>query len=138
MQTKAPPTGMVGLRHVSLFVQDVEKCLPFYVDLMGMRIEWQPDPDNYYLTNDGDVLAIHRVDETPQAQQRMDHLGFILDSVEAVDRWYEHFVSAGVKITEAPKLHRDGAKGFYCLDYVGHLVELIYHPPIIAHMNQKT
>lgn len=131
------PKGMVGLRHVALFVQDIERCLAFYEGLMGMRIEWQPDPDNVYLTNDGDVLAIHRVDETPQAKQRLDHIGFILDSVESVDEWYSHFVNAGVKITEAPKLHRDGSKGFYCLDYVGHLVEMIYHPPIIAHINRN-
>ncbi len=102
-----------------------------------MRIEWQPDPDNVYLTNDGGVLAIHHVDEVPQARQRLDHIGFILDSVEAVDEWYAHFVKAEVKITEAPKLYRDGSKGFYCLDYVEHLVEMIYHPPIIAHMQQK-
>ena len=98
---------------------------------MDMKIEWQPDADNVYLTNGGDVFALHRVDYTPQAQQRLDHIGFVLDSVDAVDAWYEYFVKAGVRITEAPKTHRDGSRGFYCLDAVGHLLELIYHPPIV-------
>jgi catechol 2,3-dioxygenase-like lactoylglutathione lyase family enzyme len=126
----AQPTGMVGIRHVALFVQNLEVAVDFYTRIMGMHIEWQPDADNVYLTNGGDVFALHRVDYTPQAQQRLDHIGFVLDSMEAVDEWYAHFVEEGVRITEQPKTHRDGSRGFYCLDAVGHLLELIYHPPI--------
>lgn len=130
------PSGMVGIRHIALFVKELEQCADFYVRIMGMKIEWQPDDDNVYLTNDGDVFALHRTDAEPQAQQRLDHIGFILNSVEDVDNWFAYFVENGVKITEAPKLHRDGSKGFYCLDPVGHLLELIYHPPIIASMKK--
>lgn len=124
------PGGMLGIRHIALFVKDLEACVKFYVDIMGMRIEWQPDPDNVYLTNDGDVFALHRVDYDPAPTQRLDHIGFVLNSAADVDRWYEFFVKNGVRITEAPKTHRDGARGFYCLDAVGHLLELIYHPPV--------
>ena len=125
------PSGMVGIRHVALFVQELDLAIDFYTRIMGMVIEWQPDADNVYLTNQGDVFALHRVDYTPQAEQRLDHIGFVLDSTQAVDEWYAYMVAQGVKITEAPKLHRDGSKGFYCLDAVGHLLELIYHPPIV-------
>ena len=126
------PNGMVGIRHVALFVHDLDLAIDFYTRIMGMRIEWQPDADNVYLTNEGDVFALHRVDYTPSAQQRLDHIGFVLDSLEVVDDWYEYFVKEGVRITEQPKTHRDGSRGFYCLDAVGHLLELIYHPPIAA------
>ena len=125
------PQGMIGLRHVALFVQDLDAAIDFYTRVMDMQIEWQPDVDNVYLTNGGDVFALHRVDYTPQAQQRLDHIGFILDSIDAVDDWYGYFVKQGVRITEKPKTHRDGSRGFYCLDAVGHLLELIYHPPIL-------
>jgi len=57
-------------------------------------------------------------------------LCFVLGRIEAVDEWYDYFVKEGVRITEAPKTHRDVSRGFYCLDAVGHLLELIYHPPI--------
>lgn len=124
------PAGMLGIRHVALFVKELEVCVQFYVDVMGMQIEWQPDADNVYLTNQGDVFALHRVDYVPQAQQRLDHIGFVLNSADDVDHWYDYFVKNGVRITETPKTHRDGARGFYCLDAVGHLLELIYHPPI--------
>lgn len=132
MQTKplTKPTGMIGIRHVALFVKELEVAVDFYTNIMGMTIEWQPDADNVYLTNHGDVFALHRVDYAPQAQQRLDHIGFVLNALEDVDYWYDYFVKNGVKITEKPKTHRDGARGFYCLDSVGHLLELIYHPPI--------
>lgn len=130
--TKKPsiPAGMLGIRHVALFIKELEKAVDFYTQMMGMRIEWQPDADNVYLTNEGDVFALHRVDYLPQGPQRLDHIGFVLKTHEDVDAWYEYFVQNGVKITEAPKTHRDGSHGFYCLDPVGHLLELIYHPPI--------
>ena len=124
------PEGMVGIRHVALFVKELDLAIDFYTKIMGMRIEWQPDADNVYLTNGGDVYALHRVDYTPSAEQRLDHIGFVLDSLDAVDDWYDYFVKQGVRITEKPKTHRDGSRGFYCLDAVGHLLELIYHPPI--------
>ena len=126
------PDGMLGIRHIALFVKELETAVDFYTNIMGMHIEWQPDIDNVYLSNGGDVFALHRVDYVPQAQQRLDHIGFVLQNLQDVDNWYGYFVESGVKITEAPKTHRDGSRGFYCLDSVGHLLELIYHPPIAA------
>lgn len=126
------PQGMLGIRHVALFVYALEKAVDFYTQIMGMEIEWQPDDDNVYLTNGGDVYALHRVNYHAQAEQRLDHIGFVLTSAAAVDEWYAYFVKVGVKITEEPKTHRDGSRGFYCLDAVGNLLELIYHPPIVS------
>lgn len=130
--TTQRPQGMLGIRHVALFVCELEKAVDFYTKIMGMEIEWQPDDDNVYLTNGGDVYALHRVNYNAQAEQRLDHIGFVLTSPAAVDAWYTYFVRVGVKITEEPKTHRDGSRGFYCLDAVGNLLELIYHPPIVS------
>ncbi len=124
------PNGMLGIRHVALFIKELEIAVDFYTRVMGMQIEWRPDADNVYLTNDGDVFALHRVDYLPEGQQRLDHIGFVLKTATDVDDWYAYFVAQGVRITEVPKTHRDGSHGFYCLDPVGHLLELIYHPPI--------
>ena len=132
------PSGMLGIRHVALFVCELEKCVDFYTRIMGMKVEWQPDVDNVYLTNKGDVFALHRVDYVPQALQRLDHIGFVLKTAQDVDNWHAYFLSQGVKVTEAPKTHRDGSRGFYCLDVVGHLLELIYHPPISASISKNS
>lgn len=130
MNNKTQPAGMIGIRHVALFVKDLEIAVDFYTKTMGMQIEWQPDNDNVYLTNHGDVFALHRVDYIASGTQRLDHIGFVLKTPEDVDNWHAYFVENHIKITEAPKTHRDGSRGFYCLDPVGHLLELIYHPPI--------
>lgn len=50
------PSGMVGIRHVALFVQDMESAIDFYTRIMGMHIEWHPDPDNVYLTDRKSVV----------------------------------------------------------------------------------
>lgn len=131
------PAGMVGIRHIALFVQNLESATQFYTEIVGMKIEWQPDVDNVYLSNGGDVLALHRVEAEANGFQRLDHIGFVLESPEAVDNWFDYLKQKNVKITEAPKTHRDGSRGLYCLDSVGHLLEFIYHPPIVMQLNSS-
>ncbi len=128
----ALPGGMLGMRHVALFVQNIDACLHFYVDILGMQLEWQPDPNNYYLTSGRDNLALHRSDasQTPSGPQRLDHIGFIIATPTKVDDWHAHFVQHDVKILMPPKTHRDGARSFYCADPAGNSVQMIYHPPI--------
>ncbi len=127
-----PQKATRGLRHVALSVHGLEACRDFYVDLMGMRVEWQPDADNIYLTNGNDNLALHRAPpgESPASGQRLDHIGFLLDTPEDVDIWHEFLKGQGVTITKAPKTHRDGARSFYCEDPDGVSIQVIYHPPL--------
>ena len=126
------PEPTLGLRHVALQVRDLEACERFYVDLLGMRVEWRPDPDNVYLTGGHDNLALHRYAGPPAepAQQRLDHIGFMLGNIEQVDRWYEFLTANAVRIAKEPRTHRDGARSFYCFDPDGNIVQIIYHPPL--------
>ena len=126
------PGGLLGLRHVALFVRDIEACVRFYTEVLGMQVEWQPDADNYYLSSGTDNLALHRAtaDQAPSGSQRLDHIGFIIRTPEEVDAWHAHFVRHGVKVLQPPKTHRDGARSFYCTDPAGNAVQIIYHPPI--------
>lgn len=125
------PSKTAGLRHVALFVENLSACVDFYVRLLGMEVEWQPDEDNYYLSSGNDNLALHRrPDSALPLAQRLDHIGFILDTMEEVDQWHEFFVAEGVEIKAAPRTHRDGARSFYCFDPDGTVVQMIFHPPI--------
>ncbi len=124
--------SMRGLRHLALSVKNLEACTQFYVDLLGMQIEWQPDDDNVYLTSGYDNLALHRApaEFNPGHSQRLDHFGFIIETPEAVDEWHDYFVSQAVAIKAKPRTHRDGARSFYCADPDGNTIQMIYHPPI--------
>ena len=73
----ASPPPPLGLWHVALQVRDLAACEAFYTGLLGLRVEWRPDPDNVYLTSGRDNLALHRVADAPaeRANQRLDHIG---------------------------------------------------------------
>lgn len=126
------PEPTAGLRHVALTVGDLEACERFYVQLLGMQVEWRPDADNLYLTSGNDNLALHRGSTgfAPEGDQRLDHLGFIIESPEQVDVWYAYLREQGVTMKTEPRTHRDGARSFYCSDPVGNAVQIIYHPPL--------
>ncbi len=129
------PKSFSGLHHLALWVIAFEKCLFFYQDILGLTIEWQPDPDNVYLTSGSDNLALHRAPQnfTPSDDQFLDHLGFIVATEAAVDEWYAYLKSQGVTIKSLPRTHRDGARSFYCCDPDNRTVQIIYHPPL-AHL----
>ena len=126
------PVATSGMHHVALNVNRLEQCEQFYVDLLGVKVEWRPDSDNVYLCSGNDNLALHRLSENrkPDGIQRLDHIGFILKKPELVDDWYNYLNSRNVKIRTAPRTHRDGARSFYCEDPEGNVVQMIYHPPL--------
>lgn len=128
------PDSHLGMRHVALNVRDMQASERFYVELLGMRVEWRPDPDNLYLTSGPDNLALHKAaaGDLDEAAQRLDHIGFFLSTPDEVDRWYAFLEAQGVSMRNAPRTHRDGARSFYCYDPDGAVVQIIYHPPVAA------
>jgi catechol 2,3-dioxygenase-like lactoylglutathione lyase family enzyme len=118
-----------GLRHVALRIRNFAECAHFYTELLGLKVVWQPDPDNLYLSSGSDNLALHRAtaDFCAENQQRLDHIGFFLSEPEEVDRWHDYLHSNGCKIVAIPKDHRDGTRSFYCADPDGNVIQMIYY-----------
>lgn len=127
------PAPTIGLRHVALNVVHLEACVKFYTELLGMQIEWQPDNDNFYLTSGFDNLALHRAPSDFQREkyQALDHMGFVLNTAEDVDTWFNYLSTYHVLIKASPKTHRDGTRSFYCADPEGNIVQMIYIPSIV-------
>ncbi|HSR61842.1 MAG TPA: VOC family protein [Gammaproteobacteria bacterium] len=125
------PSPTRGMHHVALNVEDLDACEKFYVDLLGMEVEWRPDEDNVYLCSGNDNIALHRLDNiSVDRPQNLDHIGFILQKPEHVDEWYEFLNRHEVRMKTSPRTHRDGARSFYCEDPQGNTVQMIYHPPL--------
>ena len=120
-----------GLRHLAINARDLVAMKRFYVDLLGFTVEWEPDPDNVYLSSGIDNLALHRTDGlVAGARSALDHLGLIVRSPDDVDRWASFLESRGVTIEAKPRTHRDGARSCYFSDPDGNKIQIIHHPPI--------
>jgi catechol 2,3-dioxygenase-like lactoylglutathione lyase family enzyme len=124
-----------GLRHLALHVRNFDAMRRFYVDLLGFSVEWEPDPDNLYLTSGTDNLALHRSDpstagDTIRPASTLDHFGFIVRRPDDVDRWAEYLEAHGVHLDGKPRTHRDGARSCYFRDPDNNRVQIIHHPPI--------
>lgn len=128
--TKPRPKAHLGMRHIALNVIDIAACTRFYVDLLGLKVIWQPDDQNIYLTSGSDNLALHLAptDANFKNPQHLDHLGFFLSTPHEVDEWHTFLVEQGVTIKAEPKNHRDGTRSFYCADPDGNVVQMIYYP----------
>ena len=121
----------LGLRHLALAVRAFEETKRFYIDQLGFRIEWEPDPDNTYLTSGTDNLALHRASDTDRGTDTtLDHLGLIVRTAEDVDAWAAYLEGNGVTLNSRPRTHRDGARSFYIRDPDGNRVQIIHHPSI--------
>lgn len=123
------PPATLGIRHAALNTPELERAERFYVDILGYRVEWRPDPENVYLTRDADNLALHK-GPAADGPQRLDHFGIMLKKAEDVDAWAAHLRAHRVKLLKEPKTHRDGARSFYTADPDGVVIQFIHHPPI--------
>jgi catechol 2,3-dioxygenase-like lactoylglutathione lyase family enzyme len=125
--------GIKGMRHIALKVRSAQRSKEFYQDILGMDVVWQPDPQNVYLSSGCDNIAIHEVSDNfwKSAEERqLDHLGFVVESIERVKELERDFCGRGVTIVHAFKVHRDGSASFYCADPDGIVIQMIYEPTL--------
>jgi catechol 2,3-dioxygenase-like lactoylglutathione lyase family enzyme len=125
--------GLKGMRHIALKVKDAARSKEFYCKFFGMDVVWEPDPENVYLSSGCDNLAIHKItDEFAQgaAELQLDHLGFVVESIDRVKELEQEFFAQGIKIVDRFKVHRDGSASFYCADPDGIMIQLLYEPTL--------
>jgi len=129
-----------GLRHVALRVTNLVRSRMFYEQLLGMKVVWEPDPENVYFSSGADNFALHQIPVSelssyqPLKGQSLDHIGVILESPEAVDRMYREIeprlLELGGQVVKPPKQHRDGSYSFYFSDPDGNVIQALYEPSI--------
>jgi catechol 2,3-dioxygenase-like lactoylglutathione lyase family enzyme len=130
----APPRArpaLLGIRHVALFMRDLEAAERFWIDVMGYEVEWRPDTDNVYLRGGSDNLALHRAAPTASgAPGVLDHIGLAVPAAADVDAWAAHLTDRGVALKAQPKTHRDGSRSLYFEAPEALLVQIIHHLPM--------
>jgi catechol 2,3-dioxygenase-like lactoylglutathione lyase family enzyme len=125
--------GLKGMRHIALKVKDAARSKAFYCDRFGMDVVWEPDPQNVYLSSGCDNIAIHEITgdfAAGAAELQLDHLGFVVESIERVKELEREFLSQRVRIVHPFKVHRDGSASFYCADPDGIVIQLLYEPTL--------
>ena len=137
MASPAPSSkpSLISLRHLALRVTDMARSRAFYEGLLGMKVVWEPDPDNVYLSAGADNLALHQIPAGERAGytqrgQYLDHFGFIVASPLEVDHWHDALRRAGVPIVKPPRRHRDDSVSCYVADPDGNVIQMLYEPTL--------
>jgi catechol-2,3-dioxygenase len=121
------------MRHVALKVREVARAKKFYQEILGMVVVWEPDPQNVYLSSGCDNIALHQVPDAAlqtAKERQLDHLGFLVESVERVKELESEFRARNVTIVHPFKIHRDGSASFYCADPDGIVIQMLYEPTL--------
>lgn len=119
------------MRHIALKVKDMKRSKAFYQEILGMEVVWEPDSQNAYLSSGCDNLALHELPvgmEAPSPRQHLDHLGFVVESIDRVQELEQEFRNQGIRIVQPFKVHRDGSASFYCTDPDGIVIQMLYEP----------
>jgi catechol 2,3-dioxygenase-like lactoylglutathione lyase family enzyme len=119
-----------GLRHLALNVKDVAHAVNFYQRVFGMRIVWQPDADNAYMSSGCDNLALHRGPAGERSAQSLDHLGFVVPNIDELEAGYQWAQENQLDIARPLRRHRDGSVSYYVRDPDGNVIQILYEPSI--------
>jgi catechol 2,3-dioxygenase-like lactoylglutathione lyase family enzyme len=91
-----------------------------------------PIPQTFIFPLAATNIAIHEVPEIEggAGDSKLDHLGFVIESVERVRDLEVDFRTRGVTIVYPFKIHRDGSASFYCADPDGVVIQILYEPTL--------
>lgn len=118
------------MNHVNLCVSDVPRSRAFFERYFGYRLLVEKGADTFVgLVDDGGlVLAISNFRHVDKVEYPpLFHVGFILDSDDAVNAVYERMTADGLKPGRPKQFH--GAWTFYVEAPGGGMVEVAHQGP---------
>ena len=113
-----------------LFVEDMDKMIRFYRDVLGFEIKETEDTSNVYLVKDGTLFLLYgRNDFEKMTNRRYDYikglnghfeLALYVDTFDEVDTAFKKAVENGA----TPVLEPWGQRTCYIADPEGNLIEI--------------
>ena len=121
---------------VCLYVEDIEKMVSFYKNIMGFKTDWDSCLFAEFKTNSGPLSffmydrkkfaeAIGENYYSPKGINLTMEIGIWLSSFSDVDIEYERLMALGVKpLTGKPETFSWGIRCFYIADPEGNILEI--------------
>lgn len=109
--------------HVALQVDDLQKNVAFYRDVLGLKPAWVGDDDWANLELGSDDLSLVK----RGGAVHPPHFGFRTESPADLLEWHRHLMEKGVFV-EPISTHRDGSQSFYFKDPDGNVLEALWDP----------
>ena len=125
-----------GLYHSGIPVNDLDRAVAFYRDVLGMEVASVARDDLKGLgradlrSGSSMVVLFQRpnpIERDALAEDGVTHQAFAVDS-DDFDTAEERMRAAGVRIHEVPVVERRSGRGFYFFDPDGNLLQL-HAPP---------
>ena len=120
--------------HTGLLVQDIQRMVAFYRDVLGFEADWDGGPFASFKVRDGGLFMYDRklfAEAMGQPYQPPEGFNLTMEicigvpSHEDVDREYERLTALGAaSLTGAPVTYPWGQRSFFIADPEGNYVEI--------------
>jgi len=120
-----------------LFVQDLNKCMTFYRDIVGLPITFNDDVSFGFRLGTNQDLVVLQVsaavemvgEEAISLRAGVNHTALLCVEAKDIDATYKELTAKGLTFTKPPKSQAWGRRTAYFADPEGHLWELYQELP---------
>lgn len=119
--------------HTGLFVEDMEKMVKFYRDILGFETDWDGGPFVSFTVKDGGLFmfdrkmfaeAMKQPYQPPSGFNLTMQIGIGVPTKEDVDREYARLAALGVQVILEPETQPWGQRNFWIADPEGNYIEV--------------
>ena len=119
--------------HTGLFVENVEKMVQFYRDILGFEADWDGGPYASFKVNDGGLFMFDRKQfaeamkqpyESPKKFNLTMEIGLSVPTKADVDLEYGKLSALGVQSVQEPQTMPWGQRNFWIVDPEGNYIEV--------------
>lgn len=119
--------------HLGLFVENIEKMVLFYTNILGFETDWDGGPYASFKVNDGGLFMFDRHQfaeemgqpyESPKPYNLTMEIGLSVPTKADVDREYIRLMALGVNSVQEPKTQPWGQRNFWITDPEGNYIEV--------------